>query len=100
MDTPETTIYDAIVIACIVMGVIIVYFFISVIRQQRENLALRKKNILSEISGLEKERARIASDLHDELGPLLSAVKMKINSFELTDPEDQLQLEKTNKPYR
>jgi two-component system, NarL family, sensor kinase len=96
MGAPETTIYEAVVIACLVMGVIIVYFFISVIRHQRENLALRKKSILSEISGLEKERARIASDLHDELGPLLSAVKMKINSFELSGQEDRQQLEKTN----
>jgi len=96
MGPPQTTIYNSVLIACLVMGVIIVYFFISVIRQQRENLALRKKSILSEIAGLEKERARIASDLHDELGPLLSAVKMKINSFELNDPEDHVQLEKTN----
>ena len=96
MGTPQTTIYDSVLIASIVLGIIIVYFFISVIRQQRENLSLRKKNILTEIAGLEKERARIATDLHDELGPLLSAVKMKINSFELSDPEDEVELEKTN----
>ena len=96
MGTPQTTIYDSVLIASIVLGFIILYFFISVIRQQWLNLNLRKKNILSEISGLEKERARIASDPHDELGPLLSVVKMRINSFELTDPEDRIQLEKTN----
>ena len=96
MGTPQTNIYDSILIASVVIGIIIVYFFMSVIRQQRENLAQRKKSILREIAGLEKERARIASDLHDELGPLLAAVKMKINSFELADAEDEVQLEKTN----
>jgi len=96
MDSRETTIYIAIVVACIMIGFIILYFFISIIRHQRQNLALRKKNILQEIAGLEKERARIASDFHDELGPLLSAVKMRINSFELPDAEDRKELEKTN----
>lgn len=38
----------------------------------------------------------MAHDLHDELGPVLSAVKMKINSFDLTDKEDKIQVEKTN----
>ncbi|MGH2566364.1 MAG: sensor histidine kinase, partial [Ginsengibacter sp.] len=89
-------IYDSVLIASVVLGIIIIYFFISVIRQQRINLKLRKKSILSEITGLEKERARIAADLHDELGPLLSAVKMRINSFELPEQDDKEQLEKTN----
>ena len=88
MDTTETTIYHAVLIACISIGLILMYFFISVIRQQRENLFLRKRNLLSEIGGMEKDRARIAADLHDELGPLLSTVKIIINSFELSDPED------------
>jgi signal transduction histidine kinase len=96
MGTPQTTIYSSVLIASIVLGLLIVYFFISVIRQLRINLELRKKNILNEISGLEKERSRIASDLHDELGPLLSAVKMKINSFDLADSGDYPELEKTN----
>lgn len=96
MDATETKIYYAIVAACVATGTIILYFFVSVIRHQRENLAFRKKSMLREIAGLEKERARIASDLHDELGPLLSTVKMRINSFELTDPDDLPELEKTN----
>lgn len=96
MDATETKIYYAIVAACVATGTIILYFFVSVIRHQRENLAFRKKSMLREIAGLEKERARIASDLHDELGPMLSTVKMRINSFELTDPDDFTQLEKAN----
>ena len=96
MGTPQTTIYSSVLIASIVLGLVIVFFIISVIRQLRINLQLRKKNMFNEISGLEKERSRIASDLHDELGPLLSAVKMKINSFELADSTDYPELEKTN----
>jgi signal transduction histidine kinase len=96
MDATETTIYQAVVIACIVLGIIMCYFFISVIWQQREVLFLQKQSILREIAGLEKERARIAADLHDELGPVLASVKMRINSFELMDPNDSEELNKTN----
>jgi len=96
MDAQETSLYTAILIASIIIGIIIVYFVVSIISQQRRNLELHKRNILTEITALEKERARIAADLHDELGPLLSAVKMKINSFELADPDDQEEVAKTN----
>jgi signal transduction histidine kinase len=96
MDAQETTIYNAIIITSLVLGVIILFFIISITRQQRRNLELHRLKILAEITTLERERARIASDLHDDLGPLLSAVKLKISSFELTDPDDKLQMDLTN----
>lgn len=96
MDAQETNIYHAIVITSIVLGIIIVFFIISITRLQRKNLELHRLNILAEITSLERVRSRIAADLHDELGPVLSAVKMKINSFELSDEVDRIQMEKTN----
>jgi two-component system NarL family sensor kinase len=96
MDAQETSLYTAILIASIIIGVIIIYFVVSIISQQRKNLELHKRNVLTEITALEKERSRIATDLHDELGPLLSAVKMKINSFELVDEDDKAEVVKTN----
>jgi len=96
MDAQENRIYTAILITVLILGSVITYFIISILRQQRKNIALHKQNIIAEITQIEKERARIAHDLHDELGPLLSAIKMKINSFELTDKEDMVQLKKTN----
>lgn len=96
MDAPETTIYNAVIIASVVIGIILLYFFISIIWQLRQNLSIQKKGMLREIAGLEKERARIAADFHDELGPILAGLKMRINSFNLTDPEDEQELSKTN----
>ncbi len=96
MDAQETRIYTAIIITAIVLGVIISYFIISILRQQKKNMELHKQNILAEITQIEKERARIAADLHDDLGPLLSAVKMKINNFELTQKDDRIEIGKTN----
>jgi signal transduction histidine kinase len=96
MDAPETSLFTAVLIICFVVGVIIIYFIVSIVRQQRKNLQLNRENIMAEITAMEKERARIAADLHDELGPMLAAVKLKINSFELTDEDDIKEIERTN----
>ncbi|HYJ37281.1 MAG TPA: ATP-binding protein [Chitinophagaceae bacterium] len=97
MDPQEAKIFTAVVITSVILGSVILYFFISIIRQQRRNIALHKSKILAEITTLENERKRTAADLHDELGPILSAVKFQINSFELHDKDDQENLEKANK---
>jgi signal transduction histidine kinase len=96
MDAKETSLYTAILIVSIIVATIIIFFIISIIRQQRKNVALYRQNVLAEITAMEKERARIAADLHDELGPMLSAIKLKIGSFELTDEDDKREAEKTD----
>ena len=96
MDTHETTIFTAILITSIVLGAVIAFFFISIIRHQRRNQELYKSKILAEITTLENERKRTAADLHDELGPILSAVKFQINSLDLETEEDRQNLEKAN----
>ena len=97
MDTHETTIYTAILITSLVLATVIAFFFISIIRHQRRNQALYKSKIIAEITTLENERKRTAADLHDELGPILSAVKFQINSFDLMSEEDRQNLEKANR---
>ena len=96
MDAKENTIFIAVLIIAVFLVVIIFYFFISILRRQQNSIRLHKKSVADEINQIEKERSRIAADLHDELGPLLSAIKMKVNSFELADSNDLVQIEKTN----
>lgn len=96
MDPKEANVYTAILIAAVILALIITFFIISIIRHQRRNLKLHKEKIEAEINTLESERRRMASDLHDELGPVLSAVKMQINSLEVNDDDLEL-VEKTSK---
>ena len=96
MDAKETSLYTAILMVSIIIATIIIFFIISLIRQQRKNIGLYRQSVLAEITAMEKERARIAADLHDELGPMLSAIKLKIGSFELTDEDDKREAEKTS----
>ena len=96
MDAHQTSIYTAILITALIVGGILVFFIFSLVRQQKRNNALYKAKILAEITTLENERARVANDLHDELGPLLSAIKFKLSSIETHLPEDELVMQQTS----
>jgi signal transduction histidine kinase len=96
MDTHETKIYLALLIVAVFLGIFLLFFIITILRHQRRNQELYKEKINAEISTLEKERTRIASDLHDDLGPMLSAVKLLVNNLELTTEEDKATLARTN----
>jgi signal transduction histidine kinase len=89
MHTPEEKFYTAIAVAAIVLGIIIGYFIITMIRHQRRNVLLYKARIKAEVSTLENERKRMATDLHDELGPLLSAVRIQINHLDTESEHDK-----------
>jgi two-component system, NarL family, sensor kinase len=97
MNQEQAKLYTAILIGCLVITIIIIYFAVSLVRHQRRALAFNRKNLLQEITTLEKDRSRMAADLHDELGPLLSQVKFRVNSLEVHDPEDQEQLETSSR---
>ncbi len=95
MDPHQTKIYTAILITSLIIGSILLYFIVSLIQQQRRNRRLYLSKIQAEISTLENERTRIAGDLHDELGPLLSAIKMKLSSIETESREDEITMQET-----
>jgi len=96
MDPKEQEFYQRLQIVVSVVGIILLYFIITIIRYQRRSLRLHKEKIQAEIDTLENERKRIASDLHDELGSLLSAVKLQINSLDIDDPLDQEVIRKSS----
>src|SRR4051812_11691084 len=96
MDPKEKSFYVAVLIVCGVVGIIIAYFIISLIRQHRRSLGLYRKSIYTEITTLEKERTRIAADLHDEVGPVLSAIKLRLGSLDINNADDEEEVQKTN----
>ncbi len=96
MDSQEAQIYKAVIIGLIIIGSVAGYFIFSVIKHQKSLMQLQRKNAGAEIASLERDRSRIASDLHDEMAPMLSAVKMKINSLEISSAEDEIHLSRTN----
>ena len=69
----------------------------KIITQQEKEIRMRKiktleddvkmKGMQSMIAGQEMERERIAQDLHDSLGGLLSTVKLQFDSVQARNPE-------------
>lgn len=96
MDTQETILFTEALIVSIIVGIIIGYFVVSIVRQQRRNLELSRKNALAELAAMEKERSRIANDLHDDISPILSVIKFQVISLHVPDGEDQRQVQKTS----
>jgi signal transduction histidine kinase len=96
MHAQETKIYTAIIIAVFVIGTVVYYFFYAMLKQHRKMLSLQKQYATAQVTVLEKDRSRIAADLHDELAPMLVAVKMKINSFDLENETDKKYLLSAN----
>ncbi|MBN2213418.1 MAG: PAS domain S-box protein [Bacteroidales bacterium] len=54
---------------------------LSVIRDMTERKQIEKKILEAIIMTEEKEREKFAKNLHDDLGPLLSSIKMYVNSI-------------------
>lgn len=89
MDTNETKVYIAVLIAVLVLAVILIFFITSLLKHQRKNTELHQQQVKAEITTLETERKRVASDLHDDLGPFLSSIKLQINLLNTEDHEDR-----------
>lgn len=87
--------FNVILISALILTTIIFYFTIAVVRQQRKIMKWQQARIAAEIITLENERKRIAADLHDELGPVLSAVKLQVNHLEPADETEKIVLEKS-----
>lgn len=90
MHAQEITFYHAVIIAFLVFGLVCGCFIFVMFRQHRRNIELYKAKLGAEITTLETERQRIANDLHDDLGPLLSAIKFNIGGIETNTEDEQL----------
>lgn len=93
----EDRIFYTTILLCSLLAVIIIFFVTSIIRYHRRYIHLQRERITAEIRLLENERKRIATDLHDSLGPLLSTVKLNICSVEVGDPRDQQVISKSSR---
>ena len=97
MHAHETRIYITLLIAAGVFAVVLGFYMVTIIRQHRKKALSYNDKIITEILVLEKERGRIAGDLHDEMGSLLSAIKLNLQCIETTKAEDRQIIIKTGK---
>lgn len=83
-------------LASTVLGLVLGYFIYSLVRQHRTLTIWQQERIKAEVETLEAERKRIATNLHDEIGPKLSAIKLHINQIEPSDNLDKNLMEKSS----
>ncbi len=88
--------FNAVLISAVILILIISFFIISIVSEHRRVVRWQQARIAAEINTLENERKRIADDLHDELGPLLSAIKLQINHLEPVNETEVAVLEKSS----
>src|SRR5688572_4191194 len=93
----DNNVYDMTLVIGLLLATVLVFFIISIIRYHRRYVKLQKERIHAEITIQENERKRIATDLHDSLGPLLSSVKLQINSLDNANANDQLIINKAGR---
>ena len=89
MHTPQDILYRTVLIFAFIIGIsliIVIYFCVSYQRYFRKS-NLRK--VVFETETLENERIKLAADLHDELGPLITFCKIKVESLVPSDGNEQ-----------
>jgi PAS domain S-box-containing protein len=62
---------------------------LSIARDITERKQLERKILRAVIDAEERERERIASEIHDDLGPLMSTIKLYVNELESDDLEEE-----------
>ncbi|MDB5251163.1 MAG: putative signal transduction histidine kinase [Flaviaesturariibacter sp.] len=78
MDPSEASVYTAVVIVCVVAGAVLLSFLAALSGSRRAHLRVQREQLLAEIGVLEGERSRVSQDLHDDIGPLVSAIKLHL----------------------
>lgn len=96
MHTNEARIYFTILITATIIGTILLFFLVTIIRQHRRRVKQYDDRLRLEVELLEAERGRIASDLHDDVGPFLSVIKMNLHLLDTKDKNDLIIIGKTS----
>lgn len=94
MHAPENSVFNAVLITSVVIGITLFYFTWMLLRYHRRLRDMYASKVQAEITALEKERARMAADLHDDLGPILLGVRYYLDSIRGLGEEEQAILDK------
>jgi signal transduction histidine kinase len=91
----EEALYRVVFLAAILLAGILAYFIYVNIKQKNRVFKWQEARIKAEIDTLENDRRRISGDLHDDIGPMLSAIKLHITHIEPSTEKEKKIIEKS-----
>lgn len=80
MPADETRVFFTLLAVLGLVTIFLIFFIATIISYQKKYLRLYMQRLAAEIETLEKERRSISSNLHDDIGPVLSIIKLQISS--------------------
>lgn len=90
MDANEEKLFIAILMGAVLLALLLMFSLYIMIRHQKRSELRYKEKLEAGILTLENERKRIASDLHDDIGPILSSIKLLIGCLIHINEHDKL----------
>lgn len=92
MGPQEGNIFIAFSLVAAFLAALLAYFFISLFKQDRQYKKLQTEKLNAEINAAELERNLIATELHNDIGPYLSSIKMRLNLLETQNKEELVEV--------
>jgi len=92
----EEELYRVVFLAAALLATMLAYFLYVIIKQKNRVFKWQEARIKAEIETLENERKRIAGDLHDDIGPMLSAIKLHVTHVEPSTEQEKKIIEKSS----
>jgi len=92
MGTQEREIFVAFSLVTGFLAILLSFFFFSLFKQNRKYRRLQIDKLNAEINATELERNLIATELHNDVGPYLSSIKMRLNLLETQNKDDLLEV--------
>jgi signal transduction histidine kinase len=88
MGPEQREIFNAYWTIALFLGAVISFFLFHMFKKQKELRVLQQEKLDAEIRAVEQERNNIATELHNEIGPILSGVKMRLNLIDTPNTAD------------
>lgn len=89
MLSPETALYITLLVAFVIFSVVAGFFVYHILRYYKRINDLRNAQVRADVLLLEKERTRVAAELHGEFGAYVSVIKYKLQSLEPGNSYDE-----------
>ena len=93
MGADESKIYIALLTGACVQFILTAFFVVTILGYYRKKKALQLQKLKDDFHFLDKEKERIAYDLHDDVGASLSAIKFRLQMLPATDEKSLLIIE-------